>query len=79
MAGNRRDSATLAAKPDQRKCPVARPGQVFEAFSLEGEQAVRFQGLHWANAMRSETDGSAKANWWLAWQASHKTLALSQE
>jgi hypothetical protein len=42
-AGNRRDSATLALNPAQRKCPVERLSKALPPFSLEGIRAVRFQ------------------------------------
>jgi hypothetical protein len=61
IAGNRRNSATLALKPDRRKCPAELPSPALSPFSLEGKRAVRFQRLHQANGIRSQTDGSAKA------------------
>ena len=61
IARNRRNSAILPLKPDQRKCPAGRYSQVLPPFSLEGAWAVRFQRLHKANAMRSQTDDPAKA------------------
>ena len=61
-AGNRRNSATLALKPDQRKCPAERLSQALPPFSLEGTRAVRFERIQSANAIRSETDGFAKGS-----------------
>ncbi len=55
------NSADLAFEPHRRKWPVERHGLVSWRFSLEGTRAVRFQRLHQANAMRSQTDDAAKA------------------
>src|ERR1700686_5831630 len=57
---NRRNSSTSALKQDRRKCPAFLLSQAFMRFSLEGRHAVRFQRLHQANAMRSQTDDKAK-------------------
>jgi hypothetical protein len=43
------------------KVCVLSPGQGVWPFSLEGPLAVRFQRPHQANAMRSQTNDSAKA------------------
>ena len=61
IAENRRNSGGLAFKPHRRKCAVEPRGQVFWRFSLEGTRAVRFQRLHRAKAVRSQTDDVAKA------------------
>src|ERR1700694_3046357 len=58
IAGNRRNCAGFAVKPDWRKCPAGPRSPAFERFSLLGTCAVRFQRLHRANAMRSQTDDS---------------------
>ena len=62
IAGKRRNSATLALKPDQRICPAVRLSQTLPPFSLEATHAVRFQRIQSANAIRSETDGLAKGS-----------------
>jgi len=61
IAENRRIPATFALKPDRRKCPAVSHEQAFMSFSLKGIVAVRFHRLRQANAMRSQTDGAAKA------------------
>jgi hypothetical protein len=61
IAGNRRNFAILALKPDRRKCPFNCYGPAWQPFSPESIRAVRFQRLHVANAMRSEIDDVAKA------------------
>src|ERR1039458_3361988 len=51
----------LSRKAARRKCPAQACRQAFAPFSLGGIRAVRFQGLHQANALRSQTDDVAKA------------------
>jgi hypothetical protein len=53
-AGNRRNFAMPARKPDWRKCPTSRCWQALQPCSLVGNRAVRFPRLHRANAMRSQ-------------------------
>src|ERR1039458_1675754 len=54
-----RNCANLSRKADRRKCPAQSCRQAFAPFSLGGIRAVRFQGLHQANALRSQTDDVA--------------------
>src|ERR1700675_567729 len=61
IAGNRRNSLTFARKLDRRKCRSQFRRRAFAPFSLKIGRAVRFRRLHWANAMRSQTDDVAKA------------------
>src|ERR1700682_6179616 len=42
IAGNRRNCAGFAVKPDWRKCPAGPRSQAFERFSRLGTCAVRF-------------------------------------
>jgi len=61
IARNRRNYADFVLKPYWRKCPTLPSRQALWPFSLKGTLAVRFQRLRQANAMRSQTDHSAKA------------------
>src|ERR1035441_7733739 len=47
--------------PAPREVSAQSCRQAFAPFSLGGIRAVRFQGLHQANALRSQTDDVAKA------------------
>jgi hypothetical protein len=46
IAGNRRNSSTLALKLDRRKCRSQSRRPAFATFSLKGRRAVRFRRLH---------------------------------
>src|SRR6266852_1507891 len=61
IAGNCRNSAIPSLKPDRRKWPAERRRQAIGRFSPEAPCTVRFRRLHQANARRSATDDSAKA------------------
>jgi hypothetical protein len=52
--------SNLALRLARRKCPAQCYTQALRPFSPEGKRAVRFQRLHQANAMRSQTDDKAK-------------------
>src|ERR1700730_15839684 len=74
IARNRRKYADFALKPDWRKCPTLLSRQALWPFSLKGTLAVRFQRLRRANAMTSQIDHSAKAEFTFSFKTQWKPV-----